>query len=381
MKHHHTKVTLVSLVLCLAAVSAANAARPGGGGGGGKTAPDPEIIYMSDDGSTQALSQGAVRGIDVAADGLSGSDLSLLKSKSGRQSQAVAWSPDGKLAAWYEIGLGMVSTPHSIMVAAPGGRPVAVYSSAPGDGRPQLSTGTDSLAWGPVCGGGAQSMLVFASYDPAGIYGIRFVGNQPGEPERLMSLDVGDGLWIFPAAFAFSPSGQYLAFAGSGGSTGDYGVWVLPMCPGTGTPVPLLTRQDVAGFGIAPVKSIDWSRHGDRLAMSVVTSTDPDYDWRDLKIVYLNYLTQDGTEQVQGYTRIVTINLDEQFTAASSEHSPQWGPSTVGAECQRIAFSQSSAAGRRLYLLDVGPGDQPASCEIDVPQLISAKWPRALDWR
>jgi WD40 repeat protein len=379
MQHHHTKVTLVSLVLCLATVSAANAARPGGGGG--KAAPDPEIIYMSDDGSTQALSQGAVRGIDMAADGLSGSDLSLLKSKSGRQSQAVAWSPDGKLAAWYEIGLGMVSTPHSIMVAAPGGKPVAIYSSVPGDGRPQLTTGTDSLAWAPVCGGGAQSVLVFASHDPAGIYGIRFINNQPGEPEQLMSLAVDDGLWIFPSAFAFSPSGQYLVFAGSAGSGGAYGVWVLPMCPGAGTPVQLLASDEIDGVGIAPVKSMDWSRHGDRLAMSVVTGPDPAYDWRDLKIVYLNYLNYEGTEQVADYTGIATINLDEQFTAASSEHSPQWGPATAGDECQRIAFSQSSAAGRRLYLLDVGPDGLLATCGIATPKLIGAKWPRALDWR
>jgi WD40 repeat protein len=381
MQHHHTKVALVSLVLCLAAVGTANAVRPGGGGGGGKAAPDPDIIYLSDDGSTQALTQGAVRGIDLAEDGLSGRDLSLLKSKAGRQNQAVAWSPDGKLAAWYEIGLGMVSTPNSIMVAAPGAKPVAVYTSVPGDGQPQLTHGADALAWGPVCGGGTQSMLVFASHDPVGIYGIRFEGNQPGEPELLMSRAVGTGFWVYPSAFAFSPSGQYLAFAGSGGSTGAYGVWVLPVCAGTGTPDRLLTGAEIAGADLAPVTSIDWSRHGDRLAMSVVTGTDPAYDWRDLKIAYLDYLNDGVTEQVLGHNGIVTINLDPQFTSASSEHSPQWGPAAAGDECQRIAFSQSSDAGRRLYLLDIGPDGLLESCDIALPRPIGAKWPRALDWR
>ena len=105
------------------------------------------------------------------------------------------------------------------------------------------------------------------------------------------------------------------------------------------------------------------------------------FDWRDLKIVYLDYLNEGDVEQVLGHEGIVTINLDGQFTAASSEHSPQWGPSAADAECQRIAFSQSSDAGRRLYLLDIGPNGLLASCGIPAPQLLGAKWPRALDWR
>jgi hypothetical protein len=383
MHNHHLRMTLVALVFCLATVPVTNAARPGGGGGGGKTAPDPEIIYMSDDGSTEALSQGAVRGIDLAADGASGSDLSLLRSKSGRLYHAVAWSPDGKLAAWYEIGLGMVSTPESIVVAPTGGKPVPVFTSMPGDGQPQLSTSTDALAWGPDCSGNAQSILVFASHDPAGIYGIRFKAGVAGAPEPLMLQTVDPQYWVFPSAFAFSPSGQYLAFAGSGSISGksSYGVWLLPMCPEGGAPFRLLSSSEIGGRGMGPVMSIDWSRHGDRLALSVTTGPDPSYPWRDLKIAYLNYLKVGGVEQVLEHNGVVTIDLDEQFTAASSEHSPQWGPSAAGEECQRIAFSQSSDAGRKLYLLDIGPNGLLASCGIPVPRLLSAKWPRALDWK
>lgn len=73
--------------------------------------------------------------------------------------------------------------------------------------------------------------------------------------------------------------------------------------------------------------------------------------------------------------------------AASSEHSPQWGPSNLGDACQQIAFSQSAGAsdgstmnGRRLYLLDINASDG-GNCDISTPLQIDSKEPRVLDWK
>jgi hypothetical protein len=374
---------LFALAFALVGSTAAGAGKPGGGGGGGggKAPPSPDIAYLSDDGSTDALTQAAVRGIVLAT----GTDVSLQKSKAGRAAGAIAWSPDGRRMAWIEVGLGMVGTPVSIVVAAPGSRPVTVYTAAPGDGNPRASTVTDSLAWVPDCTDTAVSHLVFAGDPPAGVYALRMIDGQPvGTPSRLMATVVPpeNVASIFPHAFAVSPTGRHLAFAGSGSTDPAYGVWLLPLCTSDHTPFRLLSLREIGGTGWAPVMSMDWSRHGERLALSVVTGTDSNYPWRDLKIAALSYTfdAASGVEQVSGSSGIWTVDLSAEFGAASSEHSPQWGPSPGSGGCQRIAFSQSSDAGRAMYLLDIGDGSL-GGCDINSPQPLNARWPRALDWK
>jgi hypothetical protein len=271
----------------------------------------------------------------------------------------------------------MVSTPNSILVGAPGSKGTAVFLSEPGDGKPQLMTLVDSLAWGPDCNDPAATVLVFSSVDPWGIFAIRFVGDQPSEPIPLMVLDTSTGSWVSPSALAFSPQGQYLAFGGSGPDA-SYGLWLLPMCTADHTPVQLRSYGFVNDW--APIISADWSRWGDRLALSIIVGPDPAYDWKDIQIVDLAYLFAGGVEQVTlAGTRM--LNLDDVFTPASSEHSPQWGPSAAGDSCQRIAFSQSSEiASRSLFLLDVDDG-LGSPCALDTPLRIDAKLPRALDWK
>jgi WD40 repeat protein len=365
----------------------AEAAKPGGAGGGGgaRTPPNPDIWYLSDHGSTDALSQVAMRGAVLATDGLSGTDISLAKSKAGRQASAIAWSPDGTKAAWFEQGLGMVSTPVSIMVGTPGGRAVAVYSSTP-DVIPHASPGTDGLAWGPDCSDPTQSILAFAAQAPIGlsrIYGVRFKAGKAQPPELLAEWTLsGDGR-ISTWAYAFSPHGQYLAFAGRGDDS-TFGVWLLSMCGTRRVQTKLLSFAEIGGYsaGGPPVSSLDWSPNGDRLALSVTTSPDSYYTWRDLKVVYLGYQFSGGAEQVFSHSVAVLVDLpDLNYPVASSEHSPQWGPSAPGETCQRIAFSQSSDAGRALFLLDVGTDGNPAGCSIETPLALPSNSPRALDWR
>jgi len=87
-----------------------------------------------------------------------------------------------------------------------------------------------------------------------------------------------------------------------------------------------------------------------------------------------------GEERVSGNNGVWTVNLDKEFSSESSEHSPKWGPSEAGDFGQRIAFSQSSQAGRRLYLLDANENGL-GNCGINSPLLLNSKVPRALDWK
>lgn len=375
---------LLGLSIFLVCGQLAEAARPGGGGQG-KTPPNPDIWYMSDNGSTDALSQVAMRGTVLATDGLSGADISLTKSKAGRQANAIAWSPDGTKAAWFEMGLGMVSTPVSIMVGTPGGRGSAIYSSAP-DETPYVYRGSDGLAWGPDCSDPTQSILTFAAQAPIGlsrIYGARFKAGKAQPPELLTEWTLtGDG-FISTWAYAFSPQGQYLAFVGRGDDS-TFGVWLLSLCGTSRVQTKLLSSTEIGGYsaGGPPVLSMDWSPNGDRLALSVTTSPDSYYTWRDLKVVYLDYQLADGVEQVFGHSGAFLVDLpDLIYPAASSEHSPQWGPSAPGATCQRIAFSQSSDAGRALFLLDIGTDGRSVGCSIVEPLVLPSNSPRALDWK
>lgn len=346
---------------------------------GGRSGPGPDIVYMSARGTTEALSRTAVRGITLAQDGSSGDDTSLQRSKAGRESQNIVWSPDGERMAWIEIGLRIRSTPVSIMVATPGRKAVAVHTYVPGEGQPQISGSVDSLAWGPDCSDASASVLVFSTYNPHAIFGIRFVGGQPGQPEKLVEFEERDGM-IPPQAFAFSPTGEHLAFAGWDADLA-YGVMMLPMCTADRTPFMVVPASELGGTEPWPIRSIDWSRGGDRLALSVTTGPDEDFPWRDLKVVGLSYVDSGGVEQITGYANVWTVDLTDAFTAASSEHSPQWGPAYEGDTCQRLAFSQSSeSAPRGLYLLDVNDG-YVGGCEINAPLKLPAEHPRALDWK
>jgi hypothetical protein len=357
--------TAFGVVVLLCGPQPAAAGKPPG------IVPDPDIVYLSD-GGKEAVWQTAVRAIDLADNGVSGRDVSLLKSLAGRMSTSVAWSPDGKLAAWLELGNGMVSTPVSIVVWAPGQKPYKVFTSVAGDGNPALASDADTLAWGPACDGNGD-MLVFLSSSPAGIFGIRFVDNQPvGEPVQMSTDDAG----LTARAFAFSPAGQYLAFAGSGDYLG-YGIAVLPMCSPPRTPFQIAPRSAFGPVGVH-FTYMDWSRDGARLALSMFMT---DNQWREMKIVETDYALDSttGIENVTGYLGVTAVALPDEFGGASSEHSPSWGPITSDS-CQRIAFSRSTDAGRSLYVLKV-PVNGAESCDPSAPQLINAKAPRALDWK
>lgn len=362
-------------------------------------APSPDIVYTSY--ATNAPSSPAIRGVTLASDGLSGTDAQLAKAKANRDSGSIVWSPDGTRYAWVE---GAWQQTRSIMVAAPGQAPTLVYSAVYGSTDPYPSGGADVLDWGMSCAG--TSVLVFSSNglppSPAGIWAI-YDPELPGAghiPQLLSNIQNASGL-------ALSPTGQHLAFRYW--STNER-VLMLPMCSIVKTPVVLVEKAAIGAADdpcIDPslprsptnscnpdsaIVSIDWSRHGDRLALSVEVGPDPNYPWKDLKIAYLDYaLSETGVETVaaRATNPVFTVNLDNdpRFGAASSEHSPRWGPSESGAVCQRIAFSQSAGAsdgstttGRNLYLLDVN-ANGIGGCQVDTPLLLSSKTPRALDWK
>jgi hypothetical protein len=363
--------------------------------------PSPDIVYTSY--ASNAPSSPAIRGVTLASDGLSGTDTQLAKAKADRDSGSIVWSPDGTRYAWVE---GAWQQTRSIMVAAPGQSPTVVYSAAYGTTDPYPSEGgADVLDWGVSCAG--TSVLVFSANglppSQGGIWAI-FDPELTGAghiPQLLSSIENASGL-------ALSPTGEHLAFRYW--STNER-VWMLPMCSIDKTPVVLVEKAAIGAADdpcIDPslpydpvtnscepdsaIISIDWSRHGDRLALSVTVGPDPNYPWRDLKIVYLDYaLSAAGVETVaaRASNPVFTVNLDNdsRFGAASSEHSPRWGPSELGGACQRIAFSQSAGAsdgstttGRNLYLLDVN-ANGIGSCQINTPRLLSSKTPRALDWK
>lgn len=356
--------------------------------------PNPDIVYMSN--SSRGPTSSAVRAVTLAGDGRSGADTQLVKAKTDRQYDSVAWSPDGTRFAWIEGAYGQI---RSIMVGAPGQTPVAIYSAADGAGEDYVGSGPDALAWGPGCTPGT-SVLVFRSFGgtnnrPPGIVALDISANYvPGQPRRISDINGASG-------FALSPTGQHLVFRYF---SSNERVLILPMCP-VNQPYITLVEKEAIGAADDPcdpsqppsstntcnpdwaIQSIDWSRHGDRLALSVTIGPDPNYPWRDLKIAYLNYSYAEGAEQVLGHNGVSTINLNLVFGVASSEHSPQWGPSNLGDACQRIAFSQSAGAsdgstmnGRRLYLLDINAGDG-GNCNISTPLQIDSKEPRAIDWK
>jgi hypothetical protein len=336
----------------------------------------PDIVYMSDEGK-MAVWQAAVRGSALSADQKSAADSSLLSSTAGRVYTSVTWSPDGKRFAWIEISNSMRGSSASILAASPGGRPVPIYTYTTGDNKPALTHNPDALAWGRDCAG-TGSVLAFLSASPIGVYGIRFTGDVPSStPVQL--ADLQDPQYsLAPHAFAFSPTGRNLVFFAGTPALTD-GIQLLSMCPTPATPTTLVPMSKLAA-GSVQVTSIDWSRDGARLALSMYIYPN---EWRDMKVVELDYSLVGSAEQVLGFTSIVPIDLGTVFGAASSEHSPSWGPPTNSSGgCQRFAFSRSTDLGRSLYLLDY-PATAGAICEIPMsaPRLISSKYPRAIDWR
>ena len=335
--------------------------------------PNPDIVYMSL-GSRSVRPNVEIRGETPSSEVDGFTDSSLVKAATNRDQSSIAWSPDGSRFAWLENG--------AIMIASPGKAPSVLYSTTAGDGKPVANGEGDALAWGPDCRGG--SALAFKSYQPYGIYfiwidsfGVAHV------PEQLVVIKSNGGL----QGMAFSPRGRHLAVAGWGDAFAYSGVNLVPMCGIDHTPTLLVAGTVLVGAsGSMNVPSMDWSRWGERLAVSMTTSDDPNYPWRDLKIIDLNY-TGTSTSETVSYSNIWIVNLDYMFGAASSEHSPQWGPSVENASCQRIAFSQSAGVsdgsdsnGRHLYLLDIYAGSL-GGCAINDPFLLDSKNPRALDWK
>jgi hypothetical protein len=358
---------LAAALCCLTGPLDANAGKPTKPPGPGGSPPTtPDIVYMSKD-NRSVTNNAEVRGGTLSANGLSSTDGSLLKSANGREYTSIAWAPDGSRFAWVENG--------AIMTAVPGKAPTVLYSTTPGDGKPTVAGDYDGLAWGLGCTGGTS--LAFTSWQPYGIHFLPIDGSGVHAPIPLVTfVDYGGA-----GQLAFSPSGQHLAFVGGGDTLPGDGIHLIPMCTFSRTPFLLVSSSDVSGTGrFASVMSVDWSRHGDRLALSVTTGPDPNYPWRDLKIVELKASSPGGSD-AYSYAGIWTVDLDDLFTAESSEHSPQWGPTVPGEACQRIAFSQSSdIAPRSLYLLDINDG-YVGGCQINAPLKLAAKNPRALDWK
>jgi dipeptidyl aminopeptidase/acylaminoacyl peptidase len=336
------------------------AGKPGGGGG---TTLSPNIVYMSRDnrGITTAAE---IRGSVLSADGRTATDVSLVKSATGREHTSIAWSPDGSRFAWVENG--------KIMAAAPGKAPVVLYSTVAGDKKPTVGGDFDGLAWGPGCVA-STSVIAFRSFQPYGVFVITVDANGAVTgPRTLATLD-GDGRL---GAMAFSPTGRYLALEGFGSPLLGAGIHLMPTCD----EAPAVLLVDYTNLH-GEVASIDWSPAGNRLALTVVKDPGSATPWRDLEIVYLNY-SRDATGEVVSFVGTQLIDLDPVFGADSTEQSPSWGPAASTDNCQRLAFSQSAdRTGRNLYLLDIGPPGASGTCSINTPLRLTAKNPRALDWK
>jgi hypothetical protein len=357
--------------LCgLAVTFQVEAGRPGSGGA---TAPNPDIVYLS--ASSNSVNSAEVRGVALSfqsSGAITSVDSSLINNATGRSSSSIAWSPDGKRVAWIQNG--------AIMTAAPGAKPVKLYPTNATD--PQPLGNSDTLAWGPDCCNGGDSVLVFLSGLPSfGVQALTIKAGVVDSREVLFELkthcDSADVCTMSTgSAFAFSPKGYLLAFFGYSDDLSP-GVWAIPMGPTPHTPSMLLTDAAIGGTSqFGSVMSMDWSPSGSRLALSVITGPDPNYPWRDLKIVDITY-DFDGAEEAASAGVVRNINPGSSFGDASSEHSPRWDPSTSGDACERLAFSQSSDAGRKMYLMDLV---RKSGC-YTYPRSVSARNPRALDWR
>jgi len=404
-----------ALVFCLSVAAPAGAAGNGGSKGGpAKAAPSPDIVYMSS--SSYAPSKPAIRGValTISNDAVTSTDTQLAKALEGRDRGSIAWSPDGLRYAWIQ---GQDMQTRKIMWAAPGKAAAVLYQPADTDDA-YVDGGSDGLAWGPACSG-VGSTVVFAraaKWDPN--------SQTDEEPTAIMGIDIESAVAgsslppnhsqprpireaSNPTAFALSPTGNHLAF--NTGYGANETVSIVPMCVESPSPATLLSRDDIGAaryeytcsddpgsacpcggdsekvcldYPYPAVHSIDWSGDAGRLALSVTAGPDPDYPWRDLRVAYLEW--NEGNDQYQKI-RVEQIALDPFFGSASSEHSPQWGPGATDNDCARLAFSQSAGAsdgstmnGRRLYLYDLVTTS--TAC-FDGPREVSARDPRAIDWK
>lgn len=369
-----TAITALFSAVLLCSISTVQGGRPPGGPGGpGKTPPAPDIVYMVLGGRSVKPST-EIRGETLSIDGRGSTDSSLVKAAFNRDHTSIVWAPDGSRFAWLQDG--------AIMAASPGKTPSVLYDPTTDSNRPKADMEGDALAWAPDCRGGTA--LAFKSYQPHGVFFIWFDGDGTAhDPVPLVVMEEFGTV----QGMAFSPGGRYLAVAGWGDAFESAGINLVPMCGDDHTPSLLIGASELVGdSGFMEVRSMDWSRHGERIALSITTSDDPDYPWRDLKIIDLSYSRTD-TDELISYWRIWRVDLDLVFGSASSEHSPQWGPSDANDVCQRIAFSQSAGVsdgsdsnGRHMYLLDIGQGGL-GGCDINEPLLIDSKYPRALDWK
>jgi hypothetical protein len=376
--------------------------------------PNPDIVYMSS--SSNAPSKPAIRGVAVTVTGgtVTSTETQLSKPLDGRSHVSVVWSPDGSRFAWIE---GRDVPTAKIMWARPGGAPSVLYE--PGDVYdPHVWGGSDVLAWSNACSG-VGSVLVFAraaKWDPVfevytevpAIMGIDIEPASPGSSTppahgspRVIRVEPD------PNGFALTPSGSHLVFNSGYGENEK--VSVVSMCTPSAPATTLLTWADFAAARYAyacsddplstcpcngntanvcytypspTVHSIDWSDDQRRLALSVTVGPDPWYDWRDLRVAYLEW---DADTQAFATDRVERIDLDAVLGPASSEHSPQWGSGPANGDCERLAFSQSAGAndgstmnGRRLYLYDLVTIS--TAC-LDGLREIPARDPRAIDWK
>jgi hypothetical protein len=409
------KAFQVSVALVQGALLTALVLSGGTAWGRGRPPPaSPDIVYMSS--SSKAPARPAIRGVSVTITGdtVSSTDTQLAKALAGRDWTSIAWSPDGSRFAWIE---GQAEESRKIMWARPGNGPAVLYQ--PSDvSDAYVSGGSDGLAWASdACSGDGGSILVFArapKWDAT--------RQQYTELPAIMGIDIdpaspdstpGHGsprvilMASNPNGFAFSPTGDHLAFNAGYGTNEK--VSLLPMCGSSPTPMTLLIWDDFRAaryphacddnpgsacpcggnsetvcfsYPDPAVQSIDWSGDARRLALSVTVGPDPAYDWRDLRVAYLDW---NEAGQTFAKSSVVDVQLDSAFGSASSEHSPQWGPSAQDNDCERLAFSQSAGAidgstmnGRRLYLYDLVASN--TAC-FSGPREMSARDPRAIDWK
>jgi WD40 repeat protein len=363
---------VASVLLC---ADLAVAGKPGGGGSA--PPPNPVIVYTSSDNSG-VTGLAAIRGVTLGSDGVTATDTGLVNAANNRVIRAIAWSPDGSRFAWVDDD----GVNQFFRAAALDGSSSILYDTSSDPGTTQVNADSDGFAWGPNCER-TDSVLAFMGGNP---YAVRLIRASAGagQPPLQITPTLGTTNIVEGArAFAFSPTGQHLAFFGSIAGVG-YGVMVMPMCSSSYDPrllVPESALRDSPNIAVGVV-SMDWSPDGKRLAVSYYRHDDLD-PWHDVKIIDLasNYSNSKGVEDVTGYGAITTMPGTAGFGFESSEHSPTWGPAPGTSNCQRLAFARSTKRGRYIYLVDIPTAAGITCQQLPLPQQIASKGARAIDWK